>query len=159
MAIAPPAFRPTEAPAELGLTLAHDFDAPARVVYQAFTRPELARRWWSASSITTVCEAEVREGGGFLYVTRTFNGGSRRAEGTYRLVVPAERLVFTLADELDSHPALVTVTFFETGGVTQLTSTFRYPSPAACDRAIVNGVQDRWTERFDRLASLLTALL
>lgn len=159
MAIAPPACRPIESTAERGLTLAHDFAAPARVVYQAFTQPELVRRWWGASSITTVCQAEVREGGQFMVTLRTFNGGAVRATGTYRLVAPNERLVFTVAEDLDGGSALATVTFFEHEGVTQLISTFRYPSQAARDRAIAAGVEDRWTQRFERLASLLTALL
>ncbi len=159
MAIAPPACRPIEATAERGLTLAHDFAVPARLVYQAFTRPELVRRWWGASSMTTVCQADVGEGGCFVYTTRTFNGGAVRVTGTYRLVAPAERLVFTIADDLDVGSALATVTFFEHEGSTQLISTFRYSSQATRDGALASGIEGRWNDRFERLASLLTALL
>jgi len=148
-----------EATTERGLTLAHDFAAPATLVYRAFTQPELVRRWWGASSMTTVCQADVGEGGCFVYTTRTFNGGAVRVTGTYRLVAPAERLVFTLAEKLDGGSALATVTFFEHQGITRLISTFRYSSQRVREQALASGIEGRWHDRFDRLASLLTALL
>lgn len=159
MATAPPECRLTEPLAEPGLTLANNFAAPARLLYQAFTSADLVRRWWGASSLTTVCEADVRPGGKFQYVTRTFNGGAERVEGVYHVVLPGERLVFAIAAHANAGPAVATVTFFESEGTTQLISTFCYESQWLRDAAIAGGMQDRWTERLERLASLVTALL
>lgn len=142
-----------------GITFQHAFAAPAGVVYEAFTRPELVRRWWGTSGLATNCRADVRPGGSFAYES-VEAGHRQRHSGTYT-VVESERLSYTLAceEELLSLSAVVTVSFLEENDRTYATTTIGYPSSAALDAALERGLEQSTVERFDRLAAFVSALL
>lgn len=80
------------------IVIARTFDAPARVVFDAWTRPELVRQWWAPKSLggsMESCEADVRAGGRYRYVLDTNRGFKFAFNGTYREVQPPARLVYT----------------------------------------------------------------
>ncbi|MPZ23392.1 MAG: ATPase [Dehalococcoidia bacterium] len=138
------------------------FDAPRRLVFEAWTKPELLQRWllgpegWSMP----VCEVDLREGGSFRFVWRNDDGREMGMGGVYREIVPPERLVHTeLFDEdWTEGETVVTTVLTEDGGKTTMTSTVRYSSEAARDAALATGMTDGVAVTYDRLAELLRTL-
>ena len=132
------------------------FDGPARLVFDAWTRPELFERWWvpkSAGMSLLSCEMDVRVGGGYRLVFG--HGGSTMAFfGRYIEVTPPARLVWT--NEEGGGEAITTVTFEEKDGQTLLTLSERHPSKEALDAAISLG--EAMHETFDQLDELLVSL-
>jgi uncharacterized protein YndB with AHSA1/START domain len=130
------------------------FDAPARLVFEAWTKPELFRQWWVPKSMGMTllsCEMDVRVGG--KYRLEFAHGDSRAAFfGTYREVTPPSRLVWT-NEESDEGP-VTTVTFAENGGRTFLVMHELYPSKEALDTA-GTGAADMLVETFAQLDELL----
>jgi uncharacterized protein YndB with AHSA1/START domain len=111
---------------ERELVIARIFDAPSHLVFQAWTQPDRAARWWGPQGfVTTYCNMDVRPGGTFRVCMRSPAGAEHWKQGVYREVVPPERLVFTFAWEdaegKPGHQTLVTVTFAEHGDKTELT--------------------------------------
>ena len=136
------------------------FDGPARIVFEAWTKPELLRRWWVPKSfgITLLSyEADVRPGGTYKFVF-----GHPQSEqpvaffGRYIEVKPNSRLVWT-NEESDGGP-VTTVTFEERGGKTHLTLQDLYPSKQALDEALASGSVSAYPEQFDALEALLKGL-
>ena len=135
------------------------FEAPARIVFDAWTKPELFMQWWAPKSMGVPllsCEMDVRVGG-----TYRLEFGQDAAEsfaffGKYLAVVPGERLVWT--NEEDPDGAVTTVTFEDQGGRTLLTFHELYPSREALDEALV-GMADGMPEQFDQLDALLATIL
>jgi uncharacterized protein YndB with AHSA1/START domain len=142
---------------ERELMVMRTFDGPARVVFDAWTRPELLKRWWApkSSGVSLLsCETDVRVGGRYRF---EFGQASKSMAffGSYTEVVPHSRLVWT-NDENDDG-ALSTVTFEEREGQTLLAMCELYPSKEALDRAIL-GMEGGMPEMFAQLDELLTAL-
>src|SRR5947207_15661949 len=112
---------------ERELTVTRVFDAPREVVFGAWTDPAQAALWWGPQGFTTIsCEMDVRPGGAYRACMRSPEGTRHCRRGTYREIVPPERLVFTFAWEDAAgdlgHETLVTVTFADAGrGKTRLT--------------------------------------
>jgi uncharacterized protein YndB with AHSA1/START domain len=143
------------------------FAAPRRLVFDAWTRPELFARWFGPRGWTVpVCEIDLRPGGAYRYVMRRDDDGTEIVmRGVYREVVPPERLVTSEAfegfSEIGWRPEDETVTtavFAERDGQTTWTATVRYPSQAVRDAAL--GSDQAWGgmgESLDRLAELLSA--
>jgi uncharacterized protein YndB with AHSA1/START domain len=132
-------------PTDEQILVTREFDAPAHLVYRAFTAPELVRRWWHANrGEVTVCEADVRVGGAWRYVMVTPDGLEVGFHGEYREVVPDERLVSTEWYEgaPDSPPTLNTATFVEAGGRTTLTILTEAPSKQVRDLIVESGMED-----------------
>jgi uncharacterized protein YndB with AHSA1/START domain len=137
------ATRTTEATAERTsdreLTVTRIINGPARIVFDAWTRPELFKQWWTPKSfpITLLsCELDVRVGGGYR-LEMGYQGSTMEFFGRYLEVAPPSRLVWT-NDEDDAAP-VTTVTFHETGGRTSVVVHERYPSKEALDEAIASG--------------------
>src|SRR5688572_27141704 len=122
-----------ERKSERELVVTRTFDAPARLVFEAWTTPELFRQWWAPKSMgmsLLSCEMDVRVGG--RYRLEFAYGDSRSAFfGTYKEVAPHTRLVWT-NEESDEGP-VTTVTFAEEGGKTLLVMHELYPSKEALD--------------------------
>lgn len=138
------------------LVVTRTFNAAARIVFNAWSNAELFRRWWvpkamSASLIS--CDIDMRTGGGYRLVFR-FPGSDQTMAffGTYKDVVPNERIVWT-NDESDQG-AVTTVTFEEHAGKTLLTFHELYPTPEALDEALA-GSAEGLPEQFAQLDELL----
>jgi uncharacterized protein YndB with AHSA1/START domain len=132
------------------------FDAPARIVFEAWTTPELFRQWWVPKSMGMVlrsCEMDVRVGGGYRLV---FEPDAMAFFGTYLEVTPPSRLVWS-NDEGGDGGSVTTVTFEEKDGRTLLVLHELYPSKEALDAA-GTGAADALLETFGQLDELLVTL-
>jgi uncharacterized protein YndB with AHSA1/START domain len=138
------------------------FDGPRRIVFEAWTRPELVRRWWAPRShgvTVAACEADVRPGGRYRYVLRREGGDELAFSGRYTEVTPPARLVYTQVFEpFPDAEVTVTVTFEEHEGKTRLVSHERYPSPEARAGALASGMEHGMREALDQLDELVASL-
>ena len=135
------------------LVVTRTFDAPARLVFEAWTTPELFIRWWLPKSMgmsLRSCELDVRVGGQYRLV---FEPDGMAFFGTYREVTPPSRLVWT-NDEGGEDGPVTTVTFEEKGGKTLLVMHELHPSKEALDAA-GTGAADATVETFAQLDELL----
>ena len=138
-------------------------DAPRNAVWKSMSRPELLKRWllgppgWEMVK----CEDDQRVGGGFLWAWRGQDGQQFSMHGTYREVVPAERVVRT---ELFDFPGcmppmaeqVATLELADDGvGGTRLTLTVAFPSKQARDAAVASGMENGISAGHDRLAEVL----
>ena len=134
------------------------FNAPARLVFEAWTKPELLRRWWTPKSMDmsfVSCEVDVRVGGRYRFEISHQGSPPMAFFGTYTEVVPASRLVWTNEEDPAGGP-VNTLTFEERGDKTLLVLTERYPSKEALDAAIAEGIENGVPE-FDQLDEHLAA--
>ena len=141
---------------ERELVVTRTFNAPARFVFEAWTKPELFKRWWvpKGAPITLVsCELDVRVGGSYRLV---FAAGDQTMAffGRYLEVTPGARLVWT-NDEGDGSGPVTTVTFEETDGRTRLVVHDLYPSKEALNLAA--GSSDGMPETLAQLDELIVA--
>ena len=144
-----------ERKSERELTVTRIFDAPARIVFEAWTRPDLFKRWWAPKSFgisLLSCEMDVRVGGGYRLVF----GNGMEFFGRYIEVTPHSRLVWT-NDEGGAGGPVTTVTFEEKGAKTLLVMRELYPSKEALDAA-GTGAADGMGELFGQLDELLVTL-
>jgi uncharacterized protein YndB with AHSA1/START domain len=134
------------------------FDAPARLVFEAWTTPELFRQWWvpkSSGATLLSCEQDVRVGGSYrLEFAHPDYAQPMAFFGRYLEVVPDARLVWTNEESADG--AITTVTFEEQDGRTLLVMSELYPSKEALDAAI-EGMGDAMPEIFGQLDEFLAA--
>ena len=146
-----------EKASERELVVRRIFDAPARVVFEAWTKPELFMRWWASPSPVPLlsCEMDVRTGGKYRLEFGQDPSNSRAFFGKYIGVIPHSRLVWT--NEEDEDGAVTTVTFEEKGGKTLLMFHELYPSKEALDAA-GTGAADALRETFAQLDELLVTL-
>jgi uncharacterized protein YndB with AHSA1/START domain len=144
---------------ERELVVTRTFNGPAHLVFEAWTRPELFRRWWTPKScgLTMLsCELDVRTGGTYRIVMSHPAAPQPMAFfGRYLDVVPNARIVWT-NDESDDG-AVTTVTFEERGGETLVVWHDLYPSKQALDDAISSGATSGFSETFEQLDALLAA--
>jgi uncharacterized protein YndB with AHSA1/START domain len=145
-----------ERKSEREVVVTRTFNAPARIVFEAWTRPELFRRWWLPKSLgmsLRSCEMDVRVGGRYRL---EFEPDGMAFFGTYLDVTPPSRLVWTNEEGGESGP-VTTVTFEETGGRTLLVLHELYASKEALDAA-GTGAADAMVETFAQLDELLLTL-
>jgi uncharacterized protein YndB with AHSA1/START domain len=147
-----------ERKSERELVVTRTFNGSARIVFEAWTKPELLERWWAPKStgVTLLsCEADVRVGG--RYRLEFGHGASKPMVffGRYVEVTPQTRLVWTNDESSDG--AVTTVTFKEKGGKTLLILHELYPSKEALDRAIA-GMEGGMPEQFEQLDELHVTL-
>jgi uncharacterized protein YndB with AHSA1/START domain len=142
---------------EVELVVTRTFDAPARIVFQAWTTPELFQRWWVPKSLGASlrsCELDVRVGGGYRLEFGAEGSTSMAFFGKYVDVVPNSRIVWT--NEESDQGAVTTVTFEEKDGKTLLVMHERYPSKEALDANA--GSEEGLPESFGQLDELLASL-
>jgi uncharacterized protein YndB with AHSA1/START domain len=146
---------------ERELVVTRTINGPARLVFEAFTKPELLKRWWVPKSLPMSllsCEADVRVGGRYRFVFSHPSAPEPMAfYGRYVEVTPHSRLVWT-NEEGDEGGAVTTVTFEERGGKTVLVVHDLYPSKEALDGAIASGSTGAWPEQLEQLDELLVTL-
>ena len=149
-------------PNERELTLARSFDAPRRLVFDAFTKPEMVKQWlWGPDEWPMVhCEIDLRVGGKLRYVWRHHTKGDMGMSGVFRDIKVPELLINTeLFDEdWTGGEALVTTTFEEREGRTVVSATVRYSSQAARDGALRTPMIEGWSQGHDRLDELLASM-
>lgn len=151
-----------EARGEREVFMTRDFDAPRHLVFEALTKPELLRRWFFGPPgwALVVCEIDFRVGGTFRYVWRYEDGVEMGMRGTYREIVPGERIV--TADVFDEDwtggETIGTLALYERNGRTTLTSTIVYSSPEARDQALKSGMEGGLAAGYDRLEEVLASI-
>src|SRR5215813_10055490 len=147
-----------EQKSERELVVTRTFNAPARLVFEAWTKPELIKRWWVPKSMDMSllsCEMDVRVGGKYRFVFGQGASEPMAFFGRYIEVRPHSRLVWTNEESDDG--AVTTVTFEEKGGRTLLVMHELYPSKEALDVAIA-GMEGGMPESFAQLDELLVDL-
>ena len=140
------------------LVVTRTFNAPPRIVFEAWTKPELLMKWWAPKSFGISflsCEADVRTGGTYRFVfAHPASPQPMAFFGKYLEVRPPSRLVWT-NEEAGEGGAVTTVTFEEKAGKTLLVMHDLYPSKAALDEAIASGSTGGTWETFEQLDVLL----
>jgi uncharacterized protein YndB with AHSA1/START domain len=144
-----------ERTSERELTVTRSFDAPAHILFQAWTTPALFMRWWvpkSAGINLLSCDMDVRVGGGYRLEFGLDADNSMAFYGKYIEVIPNARIVWTNEEEADG--AVTTVTFAEKDGRTLLTYHEAYPTPEGVEEAL-SGSASGMPEQLDQLELLL----
>src|SRR3954469_3047029 len=147
-----------EKKSEREILVTRTFNAPARIVFEAWTKPELIKRWWAPKSTgvpLTSCEADVRVGGRYRFEFGREGAKPIAFFGRYIEVIPDARLVWTNEESEDG--AVSTLTLEERGGKTLLVLHELYPSKEALDE-VVAGMAGGMPEQFEQLDELLVAL-
>lgn len=143
------------------LVVTRTFKGPARLVFEAWTKPELFQRWWAPKSFGVSIisyEADVRTGGTYhLVMGHTSSEQPMAFFGKYIKVTPHSRLVWT-NDEGDGDGAVTTVSFEEKGDETLVAVHELYHSKEALDEAIASGSTSGWDEQFEQLEELFVKL-
>ena len=143
-------------PSDREVKMVRVFDAPRAMVFDAFTRCELLKRWFGPRGFSlAVCEGDFKVGGTWRFVLRGPDGGEMGMRGVIREMVRPERLVH--AESFDDYPgeSLVTTQFIEDAGKTTVTITVRYESKQIRDAVIASGMEHGAAETYDRLAEYL----
>ena len=142
------------------IVITRAFDAPRKLVFDAFTKPELVKQWllgpdgWSMP----VCEIDLKVGGKYRYVWRRDKDGTEMGMGgVYREIVAPERIVATEKFDQSWYPGEAVGTFVltEQAGKTTLTETILYESREARDGVLKSGMEKGVVASYDRLEKLL----
>lgn len=147
-----------EAHGDRQIVITRDFNAPRRLVFDAFSQPELVRQWmlgppgWSMP----ICEIDFRVGGRYRYVWRNESGTEMGMGGIYREIAAPERIVATEKFDQAWYPgeAVGTVVLTERGGKTMLTQTILYESREAREMVIASPMEHGLAASYDRLEKL-----
>ena len=143
-------------PSDKEVVLTRVFGAPRRMVWDAFTKPELLKRWFGPRGWTLdICEVDLRVGGGFRFMLCGPDGARMGMRGVYREIVPPDRSVHM--ESFDDYPgeSQVSSVFVEKDGKTTFTATVLYYSKEVRDAVIQSGMEHGAAECYDRLAELL----
>jgi uncharacterized protein YndB with AHSA1/START domain len=149
-------------PTEREIVMTRVFNAPRHLVFDAWTKPELVKRWllgppgWSMP----VCEIDLKVGGRYRFVWRKEDGTEMGMGGIYREIVAPERIVNTeLFDEdWTGGETVGTLLLTERDGRTTVTQTVLYPSQEIRDTVLKTGMADGVAVSYDRLEELLASL-
>jgi uncharacterized protein YndB with AHSA1/START domain len=147
-------------PTEREVLVTRIFDAPRRLVFDAWTNPEYVPQWMLGPEGWTmpICEIDLRPGGAWHFVWHHSDGNDMEMHGVYREVTPPSRLVCTESWGGDWPETLNTVDLTEENGRTTMKLTILYPSMEARDRALKTGMKEGMASSFDRLEKLVTSV-
>jgi uncharacterized protein YndB with AHSA1/START domain len=153
-------------PTDEQILIAREFDAPKHLVFEAWTTPELVRRWWTARrGEMTIAEIDLRVGGTWRYVMVTHDGFEVAFHGEYREIVANERLVTTEVYEMPGADPLPpedepvdTITFAEVDGRTTVTVLVQCTSKALRDMIVDSGMEDGMQDALDLLEEVAVSL-
>jgi uncharacterized protein YndB with AHSA1/START domain len=146
-------------PTEREIVMTRVFNAPRRLVFDAFTKPDLLKRWFGPRGWSlVVCDVDLKVGGGFRFVMRGPDGKEMGMRGVYREIMPPERSVHM--ESFDDYPgeSQVTGVFIEHEDKTTLVATILYPSQEVRDIVIKSGMEHGAAESYDKLAELLDSM-
>ena len=154
-----------ELPADDQILITREFDAPKHLIYQAYTTPELVKRWWSGKrGEVTLAEIDLRVGGTWRYVMNAQGGMEVAFHGEYREIVENERLVSTEVYEgapvpdPDALATVNTLTLTETDGRTRLEVLVQAPNKEVRDAIIDSGMEGGMQESMDALEQVAISL-
>lgn len=151
------------APSDREIAMIRTFDAPRSLVFDAWTKPELLKRWLGVFGGWTfaVCEVDLRIGGAYRYVWRGANGNEMGMGGIFREIVRPERIVCTEKFDESWYPgdAVDTTTFVEKGGKTTVTTTVLYATKEARDGVLKSPMESGVAKSYDKLAEVLASKL
>jgi uncharacterized protein YndB with AHSA1/START domain len=147
-------------PADREIHVVREFDAPRDRVFAAYTDPALIPEWWGPFGTTTVVDRmDVRTGGDWRFVIRNSDGSETGFRGTYREVVPPERIVQTFEWEgMPGHVSVDTATFEDLGDRTRVTSTSLFHTTEERDGMLASDMERGMNETFARLDEVLASL-
>jgi uncharacterized protein YndB with AHSA1/START domain len=147
-------------PSDREILITRRFDAPAALVFKAWTTPELVKRWWGFdTSEWLVCEIDLREGGSWRYVTREEGGVEVGFHGEYRTIEAPRRIVSTEVFEgFPDAAALDTIVFDERDGVTTMSVTVLHTSQEHRDGHIASGMEGGMQISMNRLEDVVVEL-
>ncbi len=149
-----------EPKSEREIVVTRTFDAPARLVFKAWTTPELFKRWWVPKSMPLALlsyEADIRTGGSYRLVFDVDGTNTMAFFGKYLEVTPHSRIVWT-NDESGEDGAVTTVTLEESDGKTMMVLHELYRSKEVRDAALASGAYDGMGETFEQLDEVLVTL-
>jgi uncharacterized protein YndB with AHSA1/START domain len=147
-------------PSDCEILITRQFDAPAALVFKAWTTPELVKRWWGFdSSEWLVCEIDLREGGSWRYLTREEGGYEVGFHGEYRSIERPHRIVSTEVFEgMPDGAALDTIVFEERAGVTTMSITVLHTCKEHRDGHIASGMEGGMQVSMNRLEDVVVAI-
>ena len=153
-------------PTDEQIRITREFDAPRHLVYEAWTTPELVKRWWNAKrGEVTVAEIDLRVGGKWRYAMETPDGFEVAFHGEYREIVPNERLVTTEIYEglpegvsEDDAATLNTATFEEQDGRTTLTIVVQAKNKESRDAIVESGMEAGLQDALDLAEEVVRSL-
>jgi uncharacterized protein YndB with AHSA1/START domain len=149
-------------PSDREILITRQFDAPASLVFRAWTTPDLVKRWWGfETSEWLVCDIDLREGGSWRYVTRETGGYEVAFHGEFRAIDSPRRIVSTEVFEGFPDPdasALNTITFEERAGVTTTTVRVLHATLQHRDGHLASGMESGMQISMDRLEDLVAEL-
>ena len=155
-------------PSDTEVLVKRSFDAPAKLVWRAYMEPDLLRRWCSGQPgwSMPVCEMDMNVGGQYRWRWRSDKNGQEFGfTGEVLEVVPHARIVHTqifdpgdLGFSMGSEPSIITVTFHELNGVTNVTTTIKYASKADRDAALSTGMTDGMEMSYKGLDGVLAEM-
>ena len=147
-------------PSDTQILITREFGAPGHLIYQAWTTPELIKRWWSAKrGKVTVADVDLRVGGAWHWVMVTDDGFEVAFHGEYRELIPNERIVST--EVYEGYPdatALDTLTLSETDGRTTLSILVEHERKEHRDAHIESGMEDGLQDALDLLEGVAASL-
>jgi uncharacterized protein YndB with AHSA1/START domain len=142
-------------PSELEIVMTRSFDAPPRVVFDAWTKPKHLRHWFGCRRSTLLaCDIDLRVCGAYRFVLSGEDGRVHTMRGVYREIIAPSRLVFTQrhgAEGFESGEAVVNLTFEQRDGHTLFTSRILHSSREDRDIQLSTGMERGWAEIFDHL--------
>jgi uncharacterized protein YndB with AHSA1/START domain len=152
-------------PTDDQIQVVREFDAPARLVFRAFTEPGLVRRWWHANrGEVTACEIDLRVGGAWRYAMTTPDGMEVAFHGTYLEIEPGRRLVTRETYEglpegvSEEGSTTNTITLDETDGRTTMTMVIQAANRTSRDAIIASGMEDGLQDALDMLEATASGL-
>lgn len=146
-----------------GTLMTREFDAPRKLVFEAFSKPEHMKRWWGPAKYELeVVKMEFRPGGGYRYLSREAEGREEPFKGEYREIEAPGRLVYTMIYDVapyDKAELVITMTLEERNGRTLMTSHTAFPSAEVRDGFIKSGMEEGMNEGNDRLEALVREMI
>ncbi|WP_410660900.1 SRPBCC family protein [Amycolatopsis sp. lyj-112] len=144
---------------DLEIVMTRSFDAPRALVFDAWTKPELVRRWFGPHGTEVLeCEIDLRVGGRWRYLLRHGDGMEMVLRGVYQEIERPERLVSLEVNEdcdASEGQALAILTLVERDGITTVTQVLKYGSQRIRDAVLESGMERGVGEGYDRLAEVV----
>jgi uncharacterized protein YndB with AHSA1/START domain len=160
MAVKPSDTLTVTIPTEREIVVTRRFDAPRRLLFEAYTQPEHLPHWMLGPPGWTmpVCEVDLRPGGEWHFIWRHSDGKEMEMRGVYREISPPDRLVSTESWGENWPETINTLNLSEQGGKTTLELRITYVSKEARNAALKTGMKEGMSLSFDRLAERLQAI-